>query len=217
MEGVRDECLGAVNDVVAAVTARDRLDALQVRPGGRLGHGDGGHQFAACHSRKVLALLGLGAMGENVVGDDALDACAEVHARASEFLQDDGLMGESSPAAAVSPGHVREQHPDAAGLRPGLRIGVVLLAPAGLLRDEVLPNELTNRLAEDSALRRSSRVIRSWERACFSCGEGGWRDVTGGKTLRSKVSRTSRMARPAVGNQTCARRTRPPRSFDSAR
>ena len=74
---------------------------------------------------------------------------AEVNARASELLQDDGLMGEGPPPAAVVLGHVREQHPDAAGHRPGLRIGVVLLAPAGLLRHEVPPDELTYRVAED--------------------------------------------------------------------
>ena len=109
MPAVGDERLRAVDDVVLAVAAGGGLDALQVGAGAGFGHRDGADQLAARHARQPVALLLLAAVGEDVVGHDALDAGAEVDAGASQFLQDHGLVGEGAAAAAVFLGHVGQQ------------------------------------------------------------------------------------------------------------
>ena len=78
----------------------------------------------------------------------------------------DGFVGEGSAAAAVLLRHVGEQEPDRACLRPGVGIGAMLLAPAGLVRREFLLHELANALAEQPQLvvhpRRLMGQGRSW-------------------------------------------------------
>src|SRR5256886_10584436 len=78
------------------------------------------------------------AVGLDVVCHDALDAGTEMHAGVGELLQHDGGMREVAATTAVRLGQVGEQQAGRAGLRPRLRIGTLLLAPAGLVRQELL-------------------------------------------------------------------------------
>jgi hypothetical protein len=71
-----------------------------------------------------------------------------MHAAARELLQHHGFVREGAAAAAVLLGQVGEHDPGAAGICPGLRVGAAVLAPARLLRNELLLDELGDRLAE---------------------------------------------------------------------
>jgi hypothetical protein len=133
---------------VVTLSTGDGLYALEIGAGRGLGHGDRAHHLAARHAWEPVALLFLAAMDEDVSGDDALDAGAEVDTCSSEFIQNDDFVGKSSPAAPILLRHIREQHPYRAGLGPGFRIGAVLLAPTSLLWHKFSLDELTNRLAE---------------------------------------------------------------------
>ena len=133
---------------MVAVAPCAGLDRLQVGAGARFGHGDGGHELATREAREPIALLLLVAIGEDVVRDGALDRGAEVHAGLGQLLQHHGFVGEGPAAAAVVFRHVGEQDAGAAGIGPGMGVGTMLLAPARLVRHELVLDELTRGLAE---------------------------------------------------------------------
>jgi hypothetical protein len=129
-------------------------DALQVGAGAGLAHRDGGHQLAAGHARQPALLLGLGAISQQVVGDDAaVHVVAEALGHRAELLfADHGLVQEVAATAAVGLGNARAQQAGAAGLGPDVAVGVVLLAPACLVRHAFTGEEAPRALAQQREL-----------------------------------------------------------------
>src|SRR3989441_13088820 len=86
---VRDERLGAVNDIVVAVATGGGLDALQVRAGGGLAHRDRANQLAARHAGEPVALLLFGPVGADAVRYTVVDGGGGGNSRAHELLPDE--------------------------------------------------------------------------------------------------------------------------------
>ena len=145
---IRDERLRAVDDVAVADAPRGGTNALQVGTGGGLAHRDGAHQIAPRHARQPATFLRVAAVGEEVVRHDVLNTEAEVHAGLRELLQHHRRVRERSATAAKRVGHIREQHARGPRGGPRLGIGALLLTPAGLLRHQLLLDELADRRPE---------------------------------------------------------------------
>jgi hypothetical protein len=150
MQAIGDERLGPVDAPAIAIELRLRLDPLQVGAGARLGHGDRGHQLAAGHARQPALLLRLGAIGQDVMRDDtAVHVVAERLRHAVHLLfADHGFGQEAAAATAVFLGDARAQQARSAGLVPDLAIGVVLAAPARLVRDALALEETPRAVAQ---------------------------------------------------------------------
>ena len=130
MRPVGDERLGAVDDVVVAVAQCGGLDVLQVRARAGFGHRDGGDHLPAGHPGQPPSALLLGAVGQDVVRDDAA-----VHGNTEAAVQGPALrfehgevVRESAAAPAVLLGDRAAQQPESAGLEPYLAVDVLLRA-----------------------------------------------------------------------------------------
>src|SRR2546422_683861 len=153
---VRNEHLGATDDVVVAVAARGRSYALEVRPGGGLAHRDRANQLTPRHSGEPIAFLRFAAVREDVVRNIVMNEGMEGHTRARELLHDDGFVDEGASSATVFRWNIAEQHPHGAGFRPCVRVRESLLTPAVLVRGEFGLDERADRRTE-----RPERVSRS--------------------------------------------------------
>ena len=142
--GVRDEHLGAVQDVLLAVLHGGRAYALHVAAGVRLGEAEAAAHLARCQARKEPLLLLLRAarghnVRENVVGaDDSADA----HPALAQFLEYHGEGGVVQPHPAVLLGDGDAEQPHFAHRRHKLvRVDVLVVVP---VRDrlDLAPDEV---------------------------------------------------------------------------
>lgn len=108
-----------------------------------------------------MALL-LGAIGENIVGDDARahivagpEAAPETGA--DDFLRDHRLMRERSAAAAIFGGDARAEQPSRSGAAPGVAIDDALGFPAFGMRHQLARDELGGFVGEQGQL-----VVHPW-------------------------------------------------------
>src|SRR5262245_5969068 len=217
VRAVGDERLRAVDDVVLALAARRCLDRLQVRARPRLGHRDRGDALAASEARQPLALLFLGAVGEDVVRDGALDPAAEVHARARELLQHHRLVREAAAAAAVLLGEVGEQDPRTPRARPRAAVGTARLAPARLLRDEFLLDELAHGVAKHAHVVVYPRGLivvarHGWSAPYLRCASAAMKPGRGEKLSRRQPAAAARRQSSAAAGM----HSPSPRAFASA-
>ncbi|MCY1422762.1 hypothetical protein D9M71_384570 [compost metagenome] len=145
---VGDEGLGAVDDVLVALLHRAGAYRLQVGTGARLGHGDGADALAGTDLRQPELLLLLGAVIEDVLGDDVAEAGAQSATVAGEHLAGADVVADMAAGAAVLLGEVGEDQAQLAGLEPDFAIGVVLLAPLQFVRLDVFPGEALDHVLE---------------------------------------------------------------------
>src|SRR5208282_3172968 len=101
------------------------------------------------HAWEPVALLFLGAVGEDVMTDNTLNTGPEVNSRCREFLVHHGFMSKRPSSTSVFLRKVREQDAGPAHCSPSFVVGAVLLAPAGLLRHELFLDKLANCFAEN--------------------------------------------------------------------
>ena len=148
VQPVRDEGLRTVDHVVVAVPDRARADRLQVGACARFGHRDRTDEFARGHARQPVALLGLVAVVEHVVRDDAVHGVTEAgDAVPAHLLRDDGLVPHVAADAPVLRRDVRAEQADLARLVPDLAVDVVLFAPACIVRHDLVFHEPAHGLA----------------------------------------------------------------------
>ena len=142
---VRDVALLAVEDEVAAVPARGRLDAGEVRARDRLGEGDRRQRpVLARQQRQVAVALLVGAEAEQRPDGEHRrgDRGGEPGAAPGELLADQRGRHGADPAAAVL-GRDRERgEPDPRRLREQLRREVLALVPLGRDRPQLPLGEL---------------------------------------------------------------------------
>jgi hypothetical protein len=149
VQAVRDERLRTIQHVVVAVADGAALDGLQVGTCARLGHRDRADQLAARHARQPVELLRLGAVVEHVVRDDAVDHVAEARDTApAHLLDDDRLVPRIAADATVLVRDVGAEQADLACLVPEVAIHVVLLAPARVVRHDLVLDEASRGVAE---------------------------------------------------------------------
>src|ERR1019366_6881749 len=89
-----------------------------------------------------------GAVRQDVMTDNTLNTGTEVNSRPREFLVHHGFMGERPSTTAVFFRKVGEQDTGAAHCSPGFVVRAVLLAPAGLMRQEFFLYEPADRFSE---------------------------------------------------------------------
>ena len=141
---VRDEHLGAVEDVVAPVSDRGRLDPRHVRACVRLGERERRKQDFVDERSQPLALLLVGAGDDDravaeAVGDDRR---SDPRAAPAELLADEHPLEHAELEAAVGLGDVHVHQPELVGLRNqigGMRRVLVVLA---LLRADLPLREI---------------------------------------------------------------------------
>ena len=110
-----DECLGAVDDPVVAVTHRRRAHTREVRPGSRFGHRDGGEQRPVGQAGEpALALFVVRVVQE--VRQDHLELGADRRQRHQRprrlLLQHDVVAVVGHAGAAVLLGNRHPEHPE---------------------------------------------------------------------------------------------------------
>ena len=141
-EAVGDVGLAAVQDIVVAVPFGARADALQVRAGAWLRHGDGADQLAARHARQPALLLRLGAVVQQVVRDDRMHRGAHAReAAARHLLVEHGLVAEVAAGAAIRLRNVGAQEAQLAGAPPQRMAHVPAPARLGVARLHLLRDE----------------------------------------------------------------------------
>src|SRR3546814_21064859 len=106
---VADEGLLTAQPKAARHPASAGADRLEVRSGARLGHRDRADPVAVRHRRQPALLLGLGAVGEDIVRDDARthavgDSAGTAQPGSAHFLSDlsEGrLVGTESVSTCI--------------------------------------------------------------------------------------------------------------------
>ena len=105
---VGDIGFGTRDDIVIAILFRGRADTLEIGAGARLGHRDGGDQFARNHLGQIFLLLFLAAIGNDVIGNDiGLQRDTGRRSGIGEFFIDHGIIAEIQPQPAIFLGHGR--------------------------------------------------------------------------------------------------------------
>ena len=150
---VGDERLGAVDDVIRAVTHRRRADAGKVAAGAGFGHRDAEHRLAGDHAgQPALLLLGCRQVGEIRQHDIVLQGEGDRLGRRAgplQFVDDDRVVAEVvDPRAAEVFGHREPQQPKLSRL--GEQGAVPLAVPfrGFVQRDHRLLDEIADQLPE---------------------------------------------------------------------
>src|SRR5579863_6299637 len=125
------------------------LNVLQVRSGNRLSHSDGTDQFALGHSWEPELFLLFGAVIENVVRRNAVDAMAKMHTGVAQLFGDHRFVTIVATTTAINLRNVGQQNADFSGFGPGFGVDAVLFAPARFVRNELLIYEALDSLAEE--------------------------------------------------------------------
>ena len=151
VQAVRDERLGAVDDVVVAVEHGRGRDAAQVRAGTRLRHRDRAHELAAHERRHPRLALGVVAVLQHVVRRDLVHALAEAREpRVQQLLVDHALEAEVAAQPTVLGRHVGAEQPGLPRAAPELGVDVAPLLPALVVREDLAldpgPRGLTEEL-----------------------------------------------------------------------
>ena len=134
---------------MVAVAYRRGADALQVRTGARLGHGDGADHLARHHARQPALLQLLRAVVDDVVDDDVgLERDAGGRARVAQLLADHGVEPIVKAQAAVFRRDLRAQDPGFARRQPEVAINDAFLFPAVEVGIERLVIEFPHLVAE---------------------------------------------------------------------
>ena len=146
VDAVRDEGLGAVDDVVAVVAARGRGHRREVRPDAGLGHRERRDQRPVGDARQpALPLLVVAVLEEVRHADVVVQRDAEARARdarVSDLLDDDLVEAEvldAEPAERL--GHAHREHALLRGLREQLARHEALGLPLLVVRDDLLGEE----------------------------------------------------------------------------
>jgi hypothetical protein len=153
---IGDEGLLPVDHIGVALPPRRGAHALQVGAGARLGHGDGADELALRHPREPAPLLLLGAIVQDVMGDDGAvhrDADRHLGHDRLEILDHRRLIGEARADAAIGFRHARQKRAHLAERAPRRAIDLLLLSPRLGLRGELLRQKIAKRIAELVELR----------------------------------------------------------------
>ncbi len=150
VQAVRDERLGAVDDVVVAVAHGRGRDAAQVRSGSGLGHGDRADELAAHERRHPGGALLVGPVVEHVVRRDLVHALAEAReAGVQQLLVDHALEPEVAAAPAVLHGHVGAEHAGLPRAAPQLGVDEAARLPALVVGQDLALDPRPRGLAEE--------------------------------------------------------------------
>ena len=134
---------------MVAVAPRGGADALEVGAGAGLGHGDGGGGLARDHPGEPVGLLLLGAVGDEIVGDDVgVEGDPGGRAGIGELLVDDGVEAEVEARAAIFLRHGRAEQAGLARLGPEGAVDDPFLFPAGEVGDQLAVEEAADAVAE---------------------------------------------------------------------
>jgi hypothetical protein len=166
---IADKGFLPIEDIVVAVAYRTGADALQVRSGTGLGHGDGADRFASDHLRQPVLFLILGAIVLDIGGDDVrmqIEGGAG-RAGAGEFLDHDGAEPEIRFGTAVCFRHCAAEQPRVAGFAPYLAADHAVALPLVMMRGDFGLDEGAHRLAEQFML---ARIQGPWDHAGPSYG-----------------------------------------------
>jgi hypothetical protein len=151
---VGDEGLLPRKPVGVAVAQGAGLDALHVRSGGGLGHGERADHLARHHLGQPCLFLRFGPIGEDIVCDDAgMDGIAPAcQVGAALFQTDHRLMAKIAACAAICLGDGGAEQAQLARLLPGLAVHDPGLAPARVMGPPFIIDEFRCHLAEHPVL-----------------------------------------------------------------
>ena len=152
---VGDKGFAALEQVAAIGLNRGRgFDALQIRPGGRLAHGDGANHFAAGHARQVAGfLLRRAVVGDIGCHDFAVQAVADARkARPPQLFHLHNRIQLVGTRAAELLWHGHAQKAVLARLVPHCAVHIALLFPLGMERCNFLVHKAAKAVAEGIVL-----------------------------------------------------------------
>ncbi|MNP05848.1 hypothetical protein D3C76_978090 [compost metagenome] len=146
---VGNEGLGTIDNVLVALLHRAGVHGLQVGTGARFGHGDGADHLTGGDFRQPVLFLRFGAVVEDVVTDDMVDAQAQSgDIGIGHFTEDHRHVCGGPAGATVLDRYIGQDHAHFAAGQPGLAVRLVLFAPLLFTWGQGVGNETADAVGE---------------------------------------------------------------------